>query len=58
MLFFLAFVDFFTTDLYFNKRKTTTPKEKTRKKKKQETCPIFRILFLFLGVTFLFSLLQ
>jgi hypothetical protein len=42
----------------FNKRKTTTPKEKTRKKKKQETCPIFRILFLFLGVTFLFSLLQ
>jgi hypothetical protein len=31
---FLEFVDFFTTDLVtgFNKRKTTTPKEKTRKK--------------------------
>jgi len=30
---FLEFVDFFTTDLVtgFNKRKTTTPKEKTRK---------------------------
>jgi hypothetical protein len=27
----LEFVDFFTTDLYFNKRKTTTPKEKTKK---------------------------
>jgi hypothetical protein len=32
----LEFVDFFTTDLYFNKRKTTTPKEKTRKKKTNE----------------------
>jgi hypothetical protein len=34
----LEFVDFFTTDLVtgFNKRKTTTPKEKTRKKKTNE----------------------